>query len=250
MKKSYINGIVHSNVQIANDVYELKIKSGDSFLDHFMGDPGQFYMLRSWELDPLLSRPLSISNILQGMIIFIYEVVGKGTEMLSKLGEGDYLELLGPLGNGFNLDLKGDIGIVTGSAGIAPMIYLMEKLNMNIDFYCGFKDKVYGIDKIEKKARDIYISTEDGSVGHKGLITELFVPEKYDMVLTCGPIPMMGKVASMCKEEGVPVYLSMESRMACGFGACLGCTIETISGMKRVCKDGPIFSGEEVVFHD
>lgn len=262
MKQSYIKGIVHSNIQIATNIYEIKLSpchpetdsinltfEGSQQVADFKGDPGQFYMLKSWELDPFLSRPLSICNISDNMLTFIYEVRGKGTKIISKLNSGDTLELLGPLGNGFDLKLEGNIAIISGGIGIAPMIYLMKELD-NVDFYCGFRNEIYYAEEIEKKVKNIYITTEDGSIGHKGFVTELFIPEKYDAVLTCGPIPMMKRVVEMCKEKETPVYVSMESRMACGFGACLGCTIETTSGMKRVCKDGPVFLGEEVVFSD
>lgn len=244
MKHSYIKGIIHSNIQISTNIYELKIKSED--ID---GRPGQFYMIRGWELDPFLSRPISICDISNGMMTFLYEVMGKGTHIISNLKKGDTLELLGPLGNGFDFDLKGNIAIISGGIGIAPMIYLIKELQANIDFYCGFRNEVYYIDKLKKYVSNVYISTENGSVGHKGFVTELFIPEKYDAVLTCGPIPMMKAVAEIC-EDKVPVYISMENRMACGVGACLGCTIETTSGMKRVCKDGPVFTGEEVFFND
>lgn len=244
MKNSYTKGTIHSNIQIATNIYEIKIQ-GD-----FQGEPGQFYMLRGWEaLDPFLPRPISICNIKDGIITFLYEVRGRGTHIISKLNQGDTLELLGPLGKEFDLDLDGNIAIISGGIGIAPMIYLAKSLNASIDFYSGFRNEVYYIDEIKDDVNNIFISTEDGSVGHKGFITEIFEPEKYDIVLTCGPIPMMKKVAEMC-EGKVPIYISMESRMACGIGACLGCTIETTSGLKRVCKEGPVFSGEEVIFND
>ena len=284
MKRSYIKGVIHSNIQVATNIYELKLESGygrlcdnchpetDSInLTHeeakdiqyfplqqtkrtvpnvcFNGKPGQFYMLRGWEVDPFLPRPISICNISDGMITFLYEARGKGTHIISKLKKGDILELLGPLGNGFNLDLEGNIAIISGGIGVAPMIYLMKQLKTNIDFYCGFRNEAYYLNEIKKNINNIYISTEDGSVGYRGFVTELFVPEKYDTVLTCGPIPMMKRVVEMCKEKEIPIYVSMESRMACGVGACLGCAIETTSGMKRVCKDGPVFPGEEVVFN-
>ena len=176
--------------------------------------------------------------------------LGKGTHIISKLGPGDELEVLGPLGKGFNLDLEGSIALVSGGIGIAPMIYLAKRLDAIKDFYCGFRKEAYYIDKLKDHVNSIFISTEEGSIGHKGFITDLLKPEKYKGVIACGPIPMMKKVVEMCKHEGVPTYISMENRMACGIGACLGCTIQTSSGMKRVCKEGPVFSGEEVVFSD
>lgn len=258
MKEGYRKAVIHSNIQIATNIYELKLSlchpEADSINltlqeSDFKGKPGQFYMLRGWEaLDPFLSRPISICDISHGMITFLYEVRGKGTHIISKLKPGDALELFGPLGNGFDLSLEGTIAIISGGIGIAPMIYLTKELNANVDFYCGFRNEVYYIDEIKKYVNNIFISTEDGSFGHKGFITEIFKPEKYDMVFTCGPLPMMEVVLKICKDK-LPVYMSMENRMACGIGACLGCTIETISGMKRVCKEGPVFSGEEVVLN-
>lgn len=250
MKQSYIKGIICSNSQIATNIYQLKIsQSGDGPLIYFEGNPGQFYMLKGWDLDPFLPRPLSISDISNGMITFLYEVRGRGTHIISKLKTGDRIELLGPLGNGFDLNIEGNIAIISGGIGIAPMVYTAKELKNNIDFYCGFRSEAYCINEIKENVDNIHISTEDGSIGHKGLIVEIFTPEKYDIVLTCGPIPMMRRVIDVCKGK-VPVFLSMESRMACGVGACLGCTIETTLGMKRVCKDGPVFLGEEVVFND
>lgn len=247
MKQSYVKRIIYSNTEISKNIYELKIQLDKDLSSNCQGNPGQFYMIRNWDLDPFLSRPLSISDISNNMITFLYEARGKGTNIISQLKPGDSLELLGPLGNGFDLNIRGKIGIVSGGIGLAPMIYLMKTLNNNIDFYGGFRNQVYYIDEIEKHVDNIYISTENGSIGYKGFITELLKPEEYDYIITCGPTPMMEKVAEICEKEEVPVYISMEGRMACGFGACLGCTIETNSGIERICKDGPVFLGEEVI---
>ena len=250
MKRSYRKGIIPSNIQIAPNIYEMKLATCDPGFG-FKGKPGQFYMLRGWEaMDPFLARPISISDISNGIITFLYEVRGRGTHIFSKLKEGDVLELLGPLGAGFDLNVKGKVALISGGIGIAPLIYLMKRLGNNMDFYCGFRSVPYYTDRIEGKVNNIYITTEDGSVGHKGFVTELFIPEKYDTVITCGPTPMIKTVVEMCKEKNVPVYVSMENRMACGIGTCLGCAIETTSGMLRVCKEGPVFSGEEVIFDD
>lgn len=247
MKAEYKKGIIKSNIQIASNIYEVKLSYP---YENFRGIPGQFYMLKGWEaLDPFLPRPISISDIRGDTIAFLYEIRGKGTHLISKLKSGDTLELLGPLGNGFDQNIKGNVAIISGGIGIAPMIYLAKSLNANIDFYCGFKDEAYYIDEIKKYAKEVYISTESGSLGHKGYITDLFTPEKYDVVLTCGPLAMMKKVWVMWEDKS-NLFMSMEKRMACGIGTCLGCAIETSFGMKRVCKEGPVFSGEEVLFCD
>lgn len=263
MKSGYRQGTIKSNIQVASNIYEIKLSlcfpeasstnstlEGSQSISSFKGKPGQFYMVRGWEaLDPFLSRPISISDLEDGIITFLYEVKGKGTHIISKLKPGDTLELLGPLGTGFDLNSTGKIAIISGGIGIAPMIYLAKSLNTKIDFYSGFRNEVYCLEKVKKYVNNIWISTENGSVGHKGFITEIFQPEKYDILFTCGPLPMMKEVLKMCNDKA-EVYMSMEKRMACGIGACLGCTIKTIFGIKRVCKEGPVFSGKEVLFDD
>ncbi len=129
-----------------------------------------------------LPRPISIANLSNNIITFLYEVRGKGTHIISKLNQGgDKLELLGPLGNGFDLNIKGKIALISGGIGIAPMIYLAKELEGDIDFYCGFRNEVYYIDIIKEDVDNLFISTEDGSLGHKGFITELFDPKKNMM---------------------------------------------------------------------
>jgi dihydroorotate dehydrogenase electron transfer subunit len=127
------------------------------------------------------------------------------------------------------------------------MNYLIKSLkNCEVDLYCGFRDEIYGVDNIKSDIKNIYISTDMGNVGHKGLVTDIFEAKEYDMVLCCGPEVMMKKVAEKCREASVPVYVSMEKYMACGLGACLVCTCKTIYGNKRTCVEGPVFSGEEL----
>lgn len=244
MKETYREGIIFSNTEISPNIYEL-VLDGD-----FHGSPGQFYMLRGWEgLDPFLPRPISIADIENGRIKFLYEVKGRGTHIISRLNKGDSLSLLGPLGNGFDIKVEGKMALITGGIGIAPMLYLSKQLSGEIHIYSGFRNNAYFLDQIRPYVKTVNIATENGSIGHKGLVTDLFDPEDFDFIYACGPIPMMKAVLSMCQGK-VPVFLSMENHMACGIGACLGCTIETIRGMERVCKEGPVFKGEEVVLYD
>lgn len=251
----YVCKYVYENEKISDGIYKLEISGS------FSGSPGQFYMLRCWEREPVLSRPLSICNLEKDRITFLYQVVGRGTRRLCRLRKGDEISLLGPLGNGFCLDdLKGRIAVMTGGIGIAPMFYLILNLrnydlnnsksseNLKIDLYAGFKNEVYSIEKLEPSVDNIFVTTESGKYGRKGLVTENFKAEFYDRVLCCGPESMMKKVAEECVKKGTVAYLSMERRMACGIGACLGCTCNTISGNKRVCRDGPVFSGGELVW--
>lgn len=245
MKGNYKEGIIYSSIEISPNIYEVVLEG------NFKGVSGQFYMVRGWEsLDPFLPRPISIADLEDGKITFLYEVRGKGTHIISTLKKGDNLSVLGPLGNGFDLEEEGRrIALISGGIGVAPMLYLAKNLKGKVDLYTGFRNHSYFIDQIKPYVDNIHISTEDGSEGHKGFVTDLFDPNKYDLVLTCGPTPMMEVVIKMCMNI-VPIYFSMESRMACGIGACLGCAIETIRGMERICKEGPVFKGEEVVLND
>ena len=244
MNPEYCSCEVYSNKQVSDNIYEMTLHVD------FKGQPGQFYMLRSWDVEPFLSRPIRISNIKENTLTFLYEVKGKGTKLFSNLKSGDLLKLTGPIGTGFPLEENGRIGIVAGGIGLAPMIYLCNRLDNDVDFYGGFRERSFYTDEIKKCVKNLYISTDSGLEGHNGLITEIFEPEKYSVVYTCGPVPMMKRVVEMCIEKNISVYISMERRMACGIGACLGCSIETVLGMKKVCKDGPVFKGEEVFFND
>lgn len=243
VKMNYSAEKVYENIEIENPVYKLTIKG------KFNGKPGQFYMLRCWNKEPILSRPISINHIDEEKIVFLYQVVGEGTETLSKLKKAETVEIMGPLGNGFDIDnIKGKVGIVSGGIGTAPMQYVAESLKeCKVDLYAGFRDESYIIDEFKGIVENVNISTETGREGHKGYITDIFKPELYDVVLCCGPEIMMNKVIKLCKDKNVKVYVSMEKHMACGVGACLVCTCKTKHGNKRTCKDGPVFSGEDII---
>lgn len=244
MLEGYKSLKIVSNIEVSRNIFEVKVQMETQKEIK----PGQFYMIRGWEAnDPFLPRPISVADVEGDILTFLYELRGRGTHIISKLDKDDKLEILGPLGNGFSLGNYKRTAIISGGIGIAPMFYLLKHLQGRVDFYAGFRNEVYWMEKIEERVDKLYISTEDGSVGHRGFCIDNFVPEKYDLVLTCGPLPMMKRVVEMC-EGIVPVQLSMDSKMACGIGACLGCTIETPDGMKRVCKEGPVFKRKEVVF--
>jgi dihydroorotate dehydrogenase electron transfer subunit len=254
-KLNYTCKEVYGNAEISDNIYQLEVSGS------FRGNPGQFYMLRCWEKEPVLSRPISIHALEKNKITFLYRVIGNGTKKLCNLKRGDKINLLGPLGNGFNMKkLEGNIAVITGGIGIAPMFYLVvdminhnlisseNRKNLKVDLYAGFKDEIYSVEKFRSLVDNVYITTESGKYGKRGFVTEGFKPEFYDMVLCCGPEVMMKKVAEGCVRKKVAVYMSMERRMACGIGACLGCACNTIFGNKRVCKDGPVFSGRELVW--
>lgn len=228
------------NNKVSDDIYLMKLNTS------LKGAPGQFYMLKAGNLDPLLPRPISIYDVGENGISFLYQVVGKGTKIMAKKKPGETIEILGPLGNGFTIEGK-KVAVVGGGIGIAPLLYLCKKLkseNKYVEVFLGYRTKPYLNEDFEKISDKVSIATEDGSVGHKGYVTEI-IGKDFDTLYSCGPNLMMKSLKSLniCDRE----YYSLEARMACGIGACLGCSIKTVNGMKRVCHEGPIFSKDEVI---
>lgn len=228
------------NKKVSDDIYLMKLNAS------LKGAPGQFYMLKVGNLDPLLPRPISIYDVDENIISFLYQVVGKGTEIMAEKKPGDTIDILGPLGNGFKIEGE-KVAVVGGGIGIAPLLYLCKKLksvNKHVEVFLGYGTKPYLTEEFEKIADKVSIATEDGSVGHKGYVTEI-IGRDFDTLYSCGPNLMMKSLKSLniCDRE----YYSLEARMACGIGACLGCSIKTVNGMKRVCHEGPIFSKDEVI---
>lgn len=224
---------------------------------------GQFYMLRAWgdEEAPLLSRPISVHSFdaQSGALAFLYEVKGKGTQKLAALTAGDTVRLTGPAGNGFPVEmlaaLQKPIALVGGGVGVAPLQQLAKELfdrGASVHFYGGYRSLTFGVEEITPLCERVEVATETGASGYKGFVTDLLDPTLYGAVCTCGPEIMMQKIARVCMEKSVPVYVSREAIMACGLGACLGCTCKTsaANGEKpvSVCKDGPVFEGS--VFYE
>jgi len=195
-------------------------------------------------------------------ITFLIERRGKGTEELASMRIGEEAELIGPLGNAWSDFLPAvqeggkPIALISGGLGIAPLNALLCEspghiFNVYAGFRTGFKDDtekhaLLGVAYLE--AESVTLATEDGKAGHKGRIPDFLEPEKYAAVCACGPGLMLQAVAAKCIAAGVPCFISTEQRMACGVGACLGCTIKTVNGNRRCCADGPIFNANEVIF--
>ena len=219
---------------------------------------GQFYMLRAWAADatPILSRPISVDDFdnQTGALTFLYQVKGEGTRKLAALQAGNTLTVTGPCGNGFDTAALAAshkrIAVVGGGIGTAPMYQLTRELaagGVKPDVFFGFRDKPYCMEEYRSIAGIVKVSTDTGAVGFHGFVTQLYDPEDYDVVLVCGPTVMMRNAARLCAEKGTPCFVSLEKKMACGIGACLGCTCETRSGEgKSVCKNGPVFDAAEV----
>jgi dihydroorotate dehydrogenase electron transfer subunit len=214
--------------------------------------PGQFVQVRV-EGSPgtFLRRPFSVHdvNYSQNTFRLLVQVAGKGTETLSKLRNGDTLNLVYPLGNSFSLPEKDQrILLAGGGCGVAPLLFLGKSLKSKgiiPDILLGFSssERVIEYDEYSELGK-VFLTTEDGSLGKKGFITEhpVLSSNKYDVIYCCGPEPMMRSVAKYCKENDIKCEVSLENLMGCGFGACLCCVVYTVKGNLCTCTDGPVFN--------
>jgi len=239
----------------------------DVLLMRLMGDtrsivrPGQFVQIALPGF--YLRRPISVCDWEsgeEGSLTLIYKVVGHGTEAMSLMEEGTELDLLMGLGNGF--DIQADEMqtvenplLVGGGVGVPPMYGLCKRLvemgkkpTMVMGF--GKEDEIFWKAEFEALGVRTIVTTIDGSVGVKGFVTDAMkqMPGEYDGVMCCGPEPMLKAVYDLCQPENIPGWYSFEERMACGFGVCMGCSCQTKYGSKRICKDGPVLRGEEIVW--
>ena len=257
MRAACCEATVLSHEVIAADIRLLRALWPDrEHLPH----AGQFFTLRAWGADeaPFLSRPISVHKWEPETqtIEFLYQVIGEGTHKLAALKKGDTFQLTGPMGNGFDIPaLAGQyrkIAVVGGGIGTAPMYQVTHELaaaGVRPDVFFGFRDAPYCMEEYRSIANLVKVSTDTGAVGFHGFVTQLYDPADYDAVLVCGPTVMMKNAARLCAEKGTPCFVSLEKKMACGIGACLGCTCETRGGEgKSVCKNGPVFDATEVFF--
>ncbi len=226
--------------------------------------PGQFVMIRAGlGKDPLLRRPFSIHQTSSGERIQIYfKVVGRGTEILSQAKKDQHLSVLGPLGRGFRLNVMGPTIIVGGGLGIAPMLFLAKE-NCRMKKHCtddlillGAREKnelVHLLDDFKRLGLRLVTATDDGSHGHHGLVTEILQSASIppgSTVYACGPEPMMAGVNRFCQSQGISCQVSVESVMACGMGACLGCSRPAKDGgYTHVCLNGPVYDAEDLLWN-
>lgn len=242
--------------QLTNTIFDFTIEAPEIVKS---AKAGQFVHILCGE--KTLRRPISICEILreEGKLRIVFEVRGEGTEWLAKQNVGCELDILGPLGNGFDVsDTDKKIVVVGGGIGVPPMLGTAEAFGKNAIAITGFrnKDAVILQEDFEKVCDKVLLATDDGSAGHHGLVTDLLKnvleENKINAVYACGPTPMLKAIAAMAKENDVPCFVSLEERMGCGIGACLvcACKIQTTDGVKHkhVCKDGPVFNAEEVVW--
>ena len=219
--------------------------------------PGQFVSVYCHEGSRLLPRPISICEIDREdrAIRIVYRVVGKGTEELSQMRTGRCLDIVGPLGNGFPLKDKKAF-LIGGGIGIPPLLELAKELKSEKQMVLGYRDSMFLQDEFKKQG-SLYVATEDGSYGTDGNVLDAIRENglNAEIIYACGPMPMLRAVKAYAKERGIECWLSLEERMACGIGACLGCVCKskerdshTNVNNKRICKEGPAFRAEEVEF--
>jgi dihydroorotate dehydrogenase electron transfer subunit len=258
MKKTYDCRIIEKK-QLNHEVFTLLMEKPEDMPAIYAG---QFFNITvSDNAYPLLRRPISVSRVDENAYELTIKVVGQGTQMLLDQEIGASLNVIGPLGNGFFLDNMTENSIIVGGGiGISPVKELARvmklELGKEMPVLLGFRDEPFDMEDFLKMSTDIEVATESGVKGTKGYVTTILEEKlkagSVDMVYTCGPHVMLKAVKQLCDKYKVETQLLMEERMACGVGACLVCTCAIKEGNqienKRVCKDGPVFYGSEVVF--
>lgn len=254
--KYLLKSPIVKNQKIAQEHFELILKAPEIAK---IGKPGQFVQIKiTDDLNPLLPRPFSLSNVdvKTGCISVIYKIIGKGTQILSQRRKGEILTAAGPLGNGFWLEPNvKQVALIAGGTGIGPILFLAKTLcnSYRIFAFLGARSKnmLCGYEQLKNYCEQIFCSTDDGSYERQGFVTDLFEKKcqkfKIDQIIAVGPIPMIKKVVRIAHKLQIPSLISLEERMACGFGICMGCAVKLADGKHHLaCCDGPVFRGEDV----
>ncbi len=243
----YKKGIyeIESNEQLTSAVWRMRL-AGDT---QYITAAGQFVNVAVEGC--YLRRPISVCDVDEGHITIIYKTVGRGTEIISRMRAGERLDLLTGLGNGFSTDNAARRPLLAGGGvGIPPLYNLAKRLKAqgkDVAAVLGFNraDEIFCADEFRALGIDVRIATADGSAGIKGFVTDAMRGMDFDYVYSCGPLPMLRAVCEATECDG---EYSFEERMGCGFGACMGCTCNTTSGAKRICKEGPVLKKSEIIW--
>ena len=233
-----------SNERLTESVFQMELKGDVSGIKC-----GQFVNILIEGL--YLRRPISVCDLNGNLLTLVYKVVGKGTEKMSLMKEGEKLDVLTELGNGYDLSASGDNPLlIGGGVGVPPMYLCAKRLiegGKRVSVILGFntKDEIFYEEEFKKLGAKVYVTTVDGSYGVKGFVTTVMENLDYSYFYTCGPEPMLKAVYNLSKTSG---QFSFEERMGCGFGACMGCSCKTLYGNKRICKDGPVLVKEEIIW--
>lgn len=278
MTKRILEAKIISNEEIADRIYRVVFQNEDAVTDV---EPGRFVNVYLRDKSLLLPRPISICFADKDQIALVYRIVGKGTKELSRYRSGESLSISTPLGQGYYIDKMfetldkeniGDktIALVAGGLGVPPMLELAKNIRKRLDgkdynrcrliTVAGFQTDPFLVDELAEYSDEVMVATEDGGAGYKGNVIELMESKELnaDYYLACGPKPMLKALTIYCDKKEKPLQVSLEERMGCGYGACVGCTCKTresidgtnIVKQKKVCKDGPVFFGNEVVWDE
>lgn len=263
MKKQVLAELI-AKEEIIKDTYKFSVKAEEIVNE---AKPGNFIEIRvTDQTEPFLRRPISIYNMDKenGILEFIFQVKGKGTEILAKKEIGEKIDIIGPLGHGtFKTDKYNKIAIIGGGIGIFPLYELAKQgkeQGKKVNGYLGFRTKE--LVTLEKEFEDVTdnlnITTDDGTYANKGFAIDYLIKdmetEKYDLICACGPIPMLKAVQKYANENNIDCQISLEEKMGCGIGVCLGCAVKKANSSKEqteyyhVCKGGPVFKSKEVEF--
>ena len=248
--------------QLKSDIFKFSVKAPNIVKN---AKPGNFIEIRvSEQVEPFLRRPISIYNLDKenGILEFIFQVKGKGTEILSKAEIGSQIDIVGPLGNGtFKYESYQNIAILGGGIGIFPLYELAKSAKndgKNVNIYIGFRNKNLVMLESEFKeiSNKLVLTTDDGSYSQKGFAIDYLETDinngKIDAIFSCGPLPMLKAVQKLAIEKNIPCQLSLEEKMACGLGVCLGCAVKTAKSTIEnpeywhVCKGGPVFNAKDI----
>ena len=236
---------IEENVALTSSVYRMTLAGDTSDITNC----GQFVNVL---LDGFyLRRPISVCDRVEGKLTLVYKVVGKGTEKMSRMQAGEKMDILTGLGNGYDLAPAGEKPLLLGGGVGVPPMYLLAKdliaAGKQVSVILGFntKDEIFYEDEFRALGADVKVTTVDGSYGVKGFVTDAMKTINYTYFYTCGPEPMLKAVWSASETSG---QFSFEERMGCGFGACMGCSCKTLTGNKRICKEGPVLRKEEILW--
>jgi dihydroorotate dehydrogenase electron transfer subunit len=253
MARSYKkNVVITDKAQLSEGIFSMWVRDVEITAD---AKPGQFLSLYCKSGNRLLPRPISICEInnVKGELRLVYRVAGQGTEEIAGYQVGDSIGVMGPLGNGFPLEEKKVI-LIGGGIGIPPMLELAKQIPGEKNIVLGYRDTTF-LNEEFLPYGNLYIATEDGSIGTKGNVLDAIRENGLvgELIYACGPTPMLKGIQAYGIDKGIKTYLSLEERMACGIGACLACVCKTKEkdhhtnvNNTRICKDGPVFSGEEI----
>lgn len=256
LKKSIVDAKILKNIEIANDIFDMTLESEELSKS---AKAGQFLKIYVDNNKNLLPRPISICEIdkNKNTLRIVYQKIGEGTAHFSNMVVGESLRVIGNCGNGYDIESSENKThiLVGGGIGIPPLLEACKQIKGKKIVVLGFRSESFLVDDFEKIGAKVYIATDDGLLGFKGNVVELMRKHNItgDFIYSCGPKPMLISLVEYAKEKNINIQVSLEERMACGVGGCVGCVakVKKENGeqiFKKVCKDGPVFDGLEVIF--